>query len=96
MIQHIVLIKIRSGAMAEKEKVFNMLESLGEACGGQDAGIWAWKVNWSLDRRKVDLVEEATFENDRALQAFREHSAHAEFVNYLKEVADWWVGDYEA
>jgi hypothetical protein len=92
---HTVLISFRDAATdAVRREVHQRYQTLGEDCGGRDAGILFWKVDWNLDQRKnVHLAEFAIFRDDAALQAFRAHPRHRAITDILLEVADWQVGD---
>jgi hypothetical protein len=92
---HSVLISFRDTAPeAVKQDVYERYQTLGRDCGGRDAGILFWRVDWNLDqRKKVHLVEFAIFRDDAALQAFRAHPKHREITDILFKVADWQVGD---
>ena len=95
LLWHTVLISFRHTAPeAVKLDVYERYQTLGNDCGGKDAGILLWRVDWNLDRRKnVHLVEFAIFRDDTALQAFRAHPKHREITDILFKVADWQVGD---
>jgi len=77
-----------------KSRVFGLYQTLGEECGGREAGILHWSVKWNLDMRKgVELVEFVIFRDDAALQAFRKHPNHQEIFTIMRDNADWTVGD---
>ncbi|HVC50920.1 MAG TPA: Dabb family protein [Stellaceae bacterium] len=92
---HVLLVSFRAAATAEqRDWVYSACQTLAERCGGRDAGILHWQVDWNLDQRKNwHLVELAVFSDDAALRAFRTHPAHAEMSGVLREIADWAVGD---
>ncbi|MDP3935051.1 MAG: Dabb family protein [Candidatus Giovannonibacteria bacterium] len=92
---HIVLISFRQGApQAARQEIYDRYQTLDEDCGGKEAGILFWKVDWNLDLRKnVHLVERASFESAEALQTFRRHPKHEELTDILSQIADWQVGD---
>lgn len=94
-LHHVVLIKFHEGVSREiQEEIFSRYQTLAEDCGGAGAGILFFKVDWNRDLRKgVQLVERAIFEDDDALQRFREHPAHKDLADKLRQCADWWVGD---
>ncbi|BBH16422.1 hypothetical protein Back2_07090 [Nocardioides baekrokdamisoli] len=61
----------------------------------QPPGTTKWIIERSVDERKgVVIVEDATFESEAALDAFRVSEDHAEAVAFMKENADWLVGDW--
>ena len=93
---HIVLISFLETASAEaRQEIYDMYQEIAEKCGGKNAGILYFKVEWNLDLRKgVHLVEVAVFSSNESLQAFRVHPAHAELTNKLRDLADWKVGDF--
>ena len=92
---HVVLISFAPHTPYKiKLMILRRLQTLGSDCGGEDAGILLWIARLNLDQRKgVQLVEIAVFENNAALQAFRCHPMHKKFTDMLREVADWQVGD---
>ncbi len=92
---HSVLISFRDTAPeAVKREIYERYQTLGKDCGGKDAGILFWQVDWNLDqRKKVHLVEFAIFRDNTTFQAFRAHPKHREITDMLFKVADWQVGD---
>jgi quinol monooxygenase YgiN len=92
---HVVLLSFRPGTPETvRHEVFNRYQTLASDCGGADAGILFFAVHENLDLRKnVHLVEIAVFENEAALQRFRQHPKHGELTNILRVHADWQVGD---
>lgn len=96
MLRHVVLIKFNPDVPKEtREEVHNLYQKITEACGGKEAGILEFIVEWSLDKRTSDLVEIALFDSPEALGNFRTHKAHVELTNLLHTVANWWVGNFE-
>jgi len=95
LLWHSVLISFRETASeAVKREIYERYQTLGKNCGGKDAGILFWQVDWNLDqRKKVHLVEFAIFTDNTAFQAFRAHPKHREITDILFKVADWQVGD---
>ncbi len=92
---HIVLISFRLDAPdSARQKAYGMLLTLGDDCGGKEAGILFFTVDNNLDLRKnVHLVEVAIFKDNEALQKFRNHPKHAALTEILRDIADWQVGD---
>ena len=82
---HAVLISFRASAPeAVRRDVYERYQTLGEDCGGKDAGILFWQVDWNLDQRKqVQLVEFAIFRDDAGPQAFRAHPKDGELTDIL-------------
>lgn len=68
-LSHSVLITFRPDASQEdRQKAWKLYQTLGQECGGREAGILVWKVDWNLDMRKgVHLVEFVIFTNWDAL-----------------------------
>jgi hypothetical protein len=95
LLWHTVLISFRDTTTeAVKRDVYERYQTLDHDCGGRDAGILFWRVDWNLDLRKnVHLVEFAIFRDDAALQAFRAHAKHREITDISSKAADWQVGD---
>lgn len=92
---HVVLISFKPGVSEIiKQKVYSLYQTLGEDCGGKEAGIIFWKVEHNLDLRKnVHLVEIAVFENNAAYQSFKTHPRHKELADIVSKAADWQVGN---
>lgn len=58
-------------------------------------GVLEWRVELSLDSRKGRvIVEDATFADADAFEAFRRHPDHLRVAEAMSEIADWWNGDY--
>jgi len=94
-LHHVVLIKFKDGTPdSVKQDIYDRYQTLGDDCGGRDAGILSWMVKKNLDLRKgISLVEIAIFTDSDALQKFRVHPKHVEIADILQHVADWFVGD---
>ena len=92
---HIVFISFHPDASEEKRnEIYNLYQTLAEDCGGREAGILFFQVDWNMDSRKnVHLVEVAIFTDSGALQKFRNHPKHKELTNLVQKIADWQVGD---
>ncbi len=90
--RHIAFFKLYDQVNDEKlQQARLQLQRLGE---GNDT-ILEWDIELSLDTRKGKIiVENALFENKEAFQNFRQSTKHLEAVAFMKEIADWWVGDY--
>jgi len=91
-VRHIVLIKLRSEVDEQvTAHVIEMLKKLG-----QDVpGVLEWKISKSLDTRKGNvIVENALFASQVDLKNFQDSAEHKKIGNFLKDVADWVVGDY--
>jgi hypothetical protein len=94
---HIILISFKpETSEAIREEVYNRYQTLGEECGGADAGILFWSVQKNLDQRKnIHLVEFAVFKDQEALDNLKKHPKHAELVkDFLIQYADWQIGDF--
>lgn len=94
---HVALISFRDQvSLAQRRKIYDLYQTLDEDCGGFNAGIYYWKVDYNLDLRKgVHLVEVGVFRDGDALQVFRVHPKHKELTDILREIADWQIGDIE-
>lgn len=92
---HVVLISFRAETPEEtRQWIYDRYQTMDVDCGGKEAGVLSWKVERNLDLRKnVHLVEIATFRDDKALQAFRQHPKHKELTDVLSKIADWQVAD---
>ena len=86
-LRHVILFKLREGADADRG--LELLRSF------RPPGTTRWVIERSIDERKgVVIVEDATFESQAALDAFRVSPDHAEAVAFMKDNADWVVGDW--
>lgn len=94
---HVVLIAFRETASAEdRRSALAIYQTLGENCGGADAGILYWRVSENLDQRKGwHLVEFSVFSDQEALQCFRRHPAHVAVTDRFRNIVDWAVGDID-
>ena len=92
---HVVLISfLPETSEDQKQSIYDRYQTLAKDCGGKDAGILFWKVEYNLDLRKnVHLVEVAAFSDDSAFQKFRSHPAHKLIAEDLSKLANWQVGD---
>ena len=91
---HLVLFKIHDTvAQSDMDRAVALLADLGEG----HAGIEEWKVNSSIDTRKGRIIiEEAVFSSVEDYQRFKVSDSHVVVGDFMKTIADWWVGDYEA
>ncbi len=91
MFRHIVLTKLHDDV---DEKAFlGVVHRLVDL--GNEPGIIYWKVNESIDTRKgAIIVTDAAFVDEAAFEAFKVSEAHKEAGEFIRNVADWWVGDY--
>jgi len=89
--RHIVLFQVHADvADAQVDEEIDALRSLGSL-----PGIERWVVERSLDDRKgVVIVEDATFVDRAAFEAFRSSEQHRAVGEQLREIADWLVGDF--
>lgn len=86
-LRHVILFRLHEGADAER--AVELLRSF------QPPGTTKWVIERSIDERKgVVIIEDATFESQAALDAFRVSEDHAEAVAFMKDNADWLVGDW--
>lgn len=75
---------------ADLAKAVDLLTELGN-----EPGVVSWVVKESIDTRKGRIIiEQAVFENKEAYEAFRVSPAHVRVGDFMKAIADWWVGDY--
>ncbi|MEN2740523.1 Dabb family protein [Microbacterium sp. X-17] len=89
--RHIVLFRVHEDvAEAAVARAIEELRALGRL-----PGVTSWNVELSLDDRKGRvIVEDATFEDADAYRSFAENSGHRRAGELLREISDWWVGDY--
>lgn len=87
VLRHVILFRLREGADADRAVA--LLRSFGPP------GSLKWVIERSIDERKgIVIVEDSTFESQAALDAFRVSEEHAEAVAFMRENADWVVGDW--
>ncbi|MDD7930669.1 Dabb family protein [Microbacterium thalli] len=92
MYRHIVLFRIHDGVA--RERVTGATESLRSLA--VLPGVASWRIDHSLDTRKgLVLVEDATFADRSAFEAFRADPRHETVAQQMSEISDWWIGDYE-
>lgn len=91
-IRHIILFKLYVGVAPKLEiKAIKLLQSLGKG----DSEILEWRVEKSIDTRKgTIIVENGLFKNEQTYERFRKSDKHLKAVNFMKQIADWTVGDY--
>lgn len=90
-LNHTVMFKLHDNVSNEvRAEAVKRLTSLGS-----EPGVLKWVIKESIDTRKGQIIiEHALFEGQEAYHAFRTSPAHMEVSNFMKEIADWWVGDY--
>jgi hypothetical protein len=86
--RHVVLFRLHEGASASDAVA--ALEAARPRLGAS-----RWTITTSLDDRKgTVVVEDATFDDEAAFQAWRVSEQHLTAVAHMKENADWLVGDW--
>lgn len=94
MIRHVVLCKFRTSASEEeRENVINTLRALGEAI--PEVREWSVGKQALPSSTAYDLAIVSGFENEEALEKYRNHPSHVRTKNLLMELADMAVVDYE-
>lgn len=90
-LNHTVMFKVHDDVSdADVAKAVELLTELGD-----EPGVENWVIKESIDTRKGRIIiEQAVFENEEAYQAFRVSPAHVEAGDFMRTIADWWVGDY--
>lgn len=91
-LRHLVLFRVYDEVPdADVDDALEQLASLAQL-----PGVLEWTVRLSDDRRKGRiLVENGLFESREAFQAFRVHPRHVQVGTVMRQLADWWIGDYE-
>ncbi|WP_311210864.1 MULTISPECIES: Dabb family protein [unclassified Aeromicrobium] len=91
-LRHLVLFRVYDAvADADVDDALVQLASLATL-----PGVLEWTVRLSDDRRKGRiLVENGLFESQEAFEAFRVHPQHVQVSTVMRDLADWWIGDYE-
>ena len=92
MFRHIVLFRVYDDVSESHiDEAIAALRSLAAGSGAAE-----FEVHRSADTRKGRLiVEDTTFSDRRAFEAFRQSGDHARVASQLAEVSDWWIGDYD-
>ena len=94
-LHHIVFISFKEDVGEEiKQEISARYATLGEDCGGKEAGILFWSVQPNMDLRKgIHLIEIAFFRDKESYENFKKHPKHIEVVELLRESGNWYVGD---
>lgn len=94
-LHHVVFISFNDSASEEmKQEISAKYITLGDDCGGKEAGILFWSVQPNIDLRKgIHLIEIAFFRDHDSYENFKKHPKHVEVVELLKSSANWYVGD---
>ncbi len=94
MIRHVVMFKFRP-AVTERQRS-EAVERLG-ALGAKIPEVREWSVGAHIDtgRKAWDMVQVSGFDDFAALDRFRIHPEHAAVRDFLAQVADWAVVDYQ-
>lgn len=94
-LHHVVFISFHDETPEDlRQDISARYTTLGEDCGGKEAGILYWSVQPNLDLRKgIHLVEIAFFRDRDSYDNFKNHPKHLEVVELLKSSANWHVGD---
>lgn len=90
-LNHTVMFRIHDDV--SDENVAKAVELLTEL--GSGPGLEGWVIRESIDTRKGRIIiEQATFTDKTAYERFRVSEAHVRVGDFMKTIADWWVGDY--
>jgi hypothetical protein len=94
---HVGVLKFKPEATeTEIKEAYSLYQTLGEDCGGKEAGILYAKVGWNRDQRKGYLLMEFfIFADNDALQRFRVHPGHERVSQLMRRIADWVIGDID-
>ena len=89
---HIILFRIKDNVSENTRQ--NALNQLGKLGHGH-SGLETWHIHESLDTRKGHiLIQEGVFTTEEDFKQFQNTKLHLEVGNVMKEIADWWIGDY--
>lgn len=90
--RHVVLFRVRDDVPDDAvDEALRRLDALGQA-----PGVLEWTVRLSDDTRKGRvIVENALLGGREVLESFRAHPLHEQSSEVMREIADWWVADYE-
>lgn len=94
MIRHIVMFKFRPEASDEqRRRALRVLSDLG----ARIAEVREWSVGAHIDtgRKAWDMVQISAFDDFVALDRYRDNPEHVKVRDYLAQVADWAVVDYQ-
>ncbi len=95
MVVHLVLIKLKPGAVRTEPRVKRWEEMLA-ALPDKIDGIVRWESGWNTTERPhaYDYGINSAFATRADLDAYQPHPAHQEMVVALREFADWVICDY--
>lgn len=86
--RHVVLFQLHEGASADEAVA--VLQAARPRLGAS-----RWTITTSLDDRKgAVVVEDSTFDDEASFQAWRVSEQHVRAVAFMRENADWLVGDW--
>jgi heme-degrading monooxygenase HmoA len=86
---HVVLFRLRDGA--DVESAMAVLHAAEPT-----SGLVSWRVERSIDERKGRVLAElAVFESADAFRAWRDSHLHESAVDYMRDVSEWLVADWE-
>lgn len=92
-IRHIVIFKLYPEVTESSRR--QALQKLRALCGDSPL-LQEWRVAESLDTRKGKLIIQNTlFKDSSALQQWRRAGAHKQTVDFMSQISDWLIADYE-
>lgn len=91
-LRHIVLFKLYENTTpVQQQEALNLLHKLG----ADNSNLLEWTITKSLDTRKgIILIENGLFADEDAYLEFQKSDKHFKVADYMKNIADWVVGNY--
>jgi heme-degrading monooxygenase HmoA len=87
--RHLTVFIARPGIAAQE--IIDLLQSLNSL-----PGILEFTVKESLDTRKGTVIAlNSLFTDETTFQAYRAAPEHQKVAGRMREIADWWVADYQ-
>ncbi|MEX0931647.1 MAG: Dabb family protein [Candidatus Paceibacterota bacterium] len=90
--RHIVFFRLHANVDEfKRQKAIKLLRELGE----NSNGVLEWRIEFSLDQRKGDiLIENGLFRDAAAYETFKSSEQHQRAGEFMKTISDWLIGDY--
>lgn len=71
-----------------------MLEGLGQT-EGLSVVLWTVGRQSASTSKHADLFQYSVFQDWKALEDYRAHTAHQAVVAEFRQIADWWMVDHD-
>lgn len=94
MIRHVILFKFRASVSIKQSlQAISLLRDLGSVI----PEIREWSIGEQAfeSEKAYDIVQVSSFDNFDDLEHFKLNPEHIKVRNYLSQIADWLIVDYE-